>query len=438
MKKHDLLHALSDADEALVDRAADSMRPHFKSTGTARFFRVGAIAASVAIVLAAGAVAIPMMLTEDPAGDAAIPPVSDSMQGSVSDALTQSSPDNVIQAPTSILYLTSNDQPKEIEGIVDSETQDSYWGDNLALLTFDCEEGETVSATTFWESLFTRTYPNDGHETWEGLEPTNPEDRKTYMDILSTFRFGGLYAGKRNVTLDVNAEYLLWKYDTRNLKDTFRDNINHYLKKLESVKAKFGEDSWQYLKALEEYEERYDAKWGDDYNGLQLEPNEDILSYMTHNADGEITGVGAIYVYRKHLIANEESNYYADNYISRYADLGYVRFDSPKSEEDANEELKKLYEAIPEAKTKMDFAPVSENENYKAGLADLLNTLKFESPEDHYTTSGFGGSSGDNFRTFHIGWVSKDEDVIDGNHADRVFRIYSDGTWEEITEKVTE
>lgn len=438
MKKHDLLHALSDADEVLVDRAADSMRPHFKSTGTARFFRVGAIAASVAIVLAAGAVAIPLMLTEDPAGDAAIPPVSDSMQGSVSDALTQSSPDNVIQAPTSILYLTSNDQPKEIEGIVDSETQDSYWGDNLALLTFDCEEGETVSATTFWESLFTRTYPNDGHETWEGLEPTNPEDRKTYMDILSTFRFGGLYAGKRNVTLDVNAEYLLWKYDTRNLKDTFRDNINHYLKKLESVKAKFGEDSWQYLKALEEYEERYDAKWGDDYNGLQLEPNEDILSYMTHNADGEITGVGAIYVYRKHLIANEESNYYADNYISRYADLGYVRFDSPKSEEDANEELKKLYEAIPEAKTKMDFAPVSENENYKAGLADLLNTLKFESPEDHYTTSGFGGSSGDNFRTFHIGWVSKDEDVIDGNHADRVFRIYSDGTWEEITEKVTE
>ena len=438
MKKHDLLHALSDADEILVDRAADSMRPHFKSTGTARFFRVGAIAASVAIVLAAGAVAIPLMLTEDPAGDATIPPVSDSMQGSVSDALTQSSPDNVIQAPTSILYLTSNDQPKEIEGIVDSETQDSYWGDNLALLTFDCEEGETVSATTFWESLFTRTYPNDGHETWEGLEPTNPEDRKTYLDILSTFRFGGLYAGKRNVTLDVNAEYLLWKYDTRNLKDTFRDNINHYLKKLESVKAKFGEDSWQYLKALEEYEERYDAKWGDDYNGLQLEPNEDILSYMTHNADGEITGVGAIYVYRKHLIANEESNYYADNYISRYADLGYVRFDSPKSEEDANEELKKLYEAIPEAKAKMDFAPVSENENYKAGLADLLNTLKFESPEDHYTTSGFGGSSGDNFRTFHIGWVSKDEDVIDGNHADRVFRIYSDGTWEEITEKVTE
>lgn len=438
MKKHDLLHALSDADEALVDRAADSMRPHFKSTGTARFFRVGAIAASVAIVLAAGAVAIPLMLTEDPAGDAAIPPVSDSMQGSVSDALTQSSPDNVIQAPTSILYLTSLDHPGKPDSIVNSETQDSYWGDNLALLTFDCAEGEVIDATTFWDSLFTRSFPDDGHETWEGLDPTNPQDRRTYIDILRGFGFGGLHAAKRNVTLDVNTTFLIWKYDTDHLSKPLRGDLNYYLKKLESVKAKFGEDSWQYLKALEEYEERYGAHWGDDYNGLQLAANEDILSYVTRNADGEITGAGAIYVCRKHLIENEENSYYADTYISRYADLGFVRFDTPVTEEEAETKLKELYEAIPEAKSKMDFAPVSENENYKAGLADLLNTLKFESPEDHYTTSGFGGSSGDNFRTFHIGWVSKDEDVIDGNHADRVFRIYSDGTWEEITEKVTE
>ena len=66
MKKHDLLNALSDVDEALVNRAADSMRPHFKSTGTALFFRVGAIAASVAIVLAAGAVAMESEETINP------------------------------------------------------------------------------------------------------------------------------------------------------------------------------------------------------------------------------------------------------------------------------------------------------------------------------------------------------------------------------------
>ncbi len=435
MKKHDLMTALTDTDEALVDRAANSMNPRLKSFGRARFFRIGAIATSAALVLAAGAIAVPLMLTQDPTGDSAAPPVSDSVQGSTPDSFTQTTPDHM--ASTSILYLSSYDHLKELDSIVNSETQDSYWGDNLALLTFDCAEGETVSATTFWGSLFTRTYPNDGHETWEGLDPTNAEDRKTYMDILSTFGFGGLYAGKRNVNFDVNAEYLLWKYDTRNLKDTFRDNINHYLKKLESVKAKFGEDSWQYLKALEEYEERYDAKWGDDYNGLQLEPNEDILSYMTRNADGEITGVGAIYVCRKHLIANEESNYYEDNYISRYADLGYVRFDTPLTEEEAEAELKKLYEIIPEAKAAMDFTPVSENENYKKGFADLLNTVTFEIPEDHYITSGFGGGSADNFRTFHIGWVPKDEDVIDASHANHVFHIYSDGTWEEITEETT-
>ncbi len=424
MKKHDLFDALSEADEKLIDRAAGSMSSQPKSFVSSRFFHIGAVAASLALILTVGAVTLPLMLASDPT----TPPDTGTVQGSVE----QTTPDDFVKAPTSIMYLVSQDAQEADDSIVDSETQDSFWGDNLALMTFDCLEGETVDITTFWESLFTRDYPDDGHETWEGLEPTNPEDRKTYIDILRNFGFGGLHAGKRNVTLDVNTAFLIWKYDTKNLTKPHRSNINYYLKKLESAKAKFGEGSWQYLKALEEYEDRYDAQWGDDYSGLQLAFNEDILSYVTRNDDGEITGVGAVYVYRKHLIENEENNYYAETYISRYADLGFVRFDAPTTEEEAEAKLKELYEAIPEAKADMDFAPVSEEENYKAGLADLLNTVTFEAPENHYTTSGFGGGSADDFRTFHIGFVPKDSDVINAGHADYVFRIYSDGTWEEI------
>ncbi len=426
MKNHDLFNALSDTDEKLVNRAAASMSRHPNSFTTFRFLRIGAMAASLALILAVGAISLPFLLKNDPATS----PLTDTIYGSVE----QTTPDDFVKAPTSIMYLISQDAHTSDDSIVNSETQDSFWGDNLALMTFDCLEGETVDITTFWDSLFTRSYPNDGHETWEGLDPASPEDRKTYIDILRGFGFGGLHAGKRNVTLDVNTAFLIWKYDTDNLSKPLRGNLNYYLKKLESAKAKFGEDSWQYLKALEEYEELYDAHWGDDYSGLQLAANEDILSYVTRNADGEITGAGAVYVYRKHLIENEENSYFADTYISRYADLGFVRFDAPVTEEAAEIQLKELYEAIPEAKAGMNFAPVSEEENYKAGLADLLNTMAFEAPEDHYTTSGFGGGSADDYRTFHIGFVPKDSDVIDAGHADYVFRIYSDGTWKEMTE----
>ena len=424
MKKHDLFNALSEADEKLIDRAAASMTRPSKSFAASRFFLIGTAAASLALFLAIGAISLPFILENNPVTS----PVTDSVQGSVG----QSTPDDFVKVPTSIMYLMSQNAPTSDDSIVDSETQDSFWGDNLALMTFDCLEGETVDITTFWDSLFTRSYPNDGHETWEGLDPTKLEDRKTYIDILRGFGFGGLHAGKRNVTLDVNTAFLIWRYDTDHISKPLRGDLNYYLKKLESAKAKFGEDSWQYLKALEEYEERYDAHWGDDYNGLQLAVNEDILSYVTRNADGEITGAGAVYVCRKHLIENEENSYYADTYISRYADLGFVRFDTPVTEEEAETKLKELYEAIPEAKAGMSFAPVSEEENYKAGLADLLNTMAFEAPENHYTTSGFGGGSADDFRTFHIGFVPKESDVIDAGHADYVFRIYSDGTWEEI------
>ncbi|MBQ9150911.1 MAG: hypothetical protein IJX72_01575 [Clostridia bacterium] len=430
MKQYDLLEALSEADERLVDRAAGSMSRKPKSFGVARLFRIGAVAVSVALVLAVGAVALPLMLANDPV----IPPNTGTVQGSV-----QTDPDDFGNTSVSIMYLVSQDIHGGEDSIVNSETQDSFWSNNFALMTFDCPEGETVSVTAFWESLFVRAYPNDGNERWEGLDPTNAEDRKTYLGILSETRFSGISFGKRDVTLDVTSEYLIWKYDTDALTEPMRNELSYYLKKLESVKEKYGEQSAQYQKTLMQYQERYDSMVGDDYDGLQLAANEDVLSYMTRNADGEITGVGAVYVCRKHLIENTDHTYYVNTYISRYADLSYVRFDTPVTEEEAEEQLKELYKAIPEAKENLDFTPVGKHEHYKAGLADLLNTVVFEAPENHMVTSGFGGNSGDDYCTFHIGFVPKDSDVIDATHADRAFRIYSDGTWEEITlEEITE
>ena len=125
--------------------------------------------------------------------------------------------------------------------------------------------------------------------------------------------------------------------------------------------------------------------------------------------------------------------------ITRYADLGCVRFDTPVTEEEAKAQIVALCANIPTVKESMDFTPQNSDENYMAGLADLLANYPFDPPTyDHYSTSGFSHSSADNYCTFHVGWVSKDEDVIDAGHANHVFRIYNDGTWEEVTDDLIE
>jgi len=421
MKKFDLLNVLNHTDEALVERAAASMTPKARVGIRLSWRRIGVCAAAVALLVTSLAVTTSLMHSDDPADTTGVPSLQEDSFGNGGD----------LTPNLSALQMFSLSAWQE-EGLLDSVAQEHEIGDNYSLLTFDVPLGGSVTVTTFWKSLSTHAFPNDGHELWAGLDPTDPEDRQAYLDVLKDVRFAGVYSGENSVTLDPAEKFLLWGYEPDDYEQTVRVEQARQREKLESILQIYGEDSEEYRKANQSYEKSAERAG---YGGITLSANEDILSYVIRDAEGEITAVGAVYACHKHLLDDPYDIYYDTLFISRYADLGCVRFDSPMTEEEAESHLKEMHASIAEVKAEMDFTPATKSEYYKAGLADLWLTVDFDIPSGSYFSSGFGGSSHEDFRTFYVSIGSAEGDIaVDNLHADRVFRIYSDGTWEEVTD----
>lgn len=428
MKKIDLLDALSHTDEQMLQSAAMSMSATPKMSKSAFWGRVGAIAAGFALVLTIGVVSLPMLMADTPADT--------TPQGAVQNTQTQV-PEQV--ATPSALQLISLSETQEGGGSPTvSSVADSFWSNGYMLMTFDTKVGETVTVTSYWDGLFERAYPQDGHEMWEGLDPNSIEDRKTYISTLSGFRHAIAHVnGEYHLTIDPTETYIMWAQPQIVGGSHRLGSLVGHHKHLNIMETRFGKGSLQYQKAWEEYQAFIDECWGDENYGERiLEGNENILTYRIKNAEGEIVAVGAMYVYRQYLLDDADNHWYKDLYISRYADLGYVRFETPMSAEEADSYLADMYATIDDVKAGMDFTPTTEGEFYMSGLADLLNNPPFERPEgDWYTTQGFGHSSADNYCTYHIGFVPKTEEVVSASHADYVFRIYDDGTWQDVTDE---
>lgn len=173
-------------------------------------------------------------------------------------------------------------------------------------------------------------------------------------------------------------------------------------------------------------------------------PEQVVLDYVVRNQEEQITGAGSVLVSHHRLIQNQDHPFYDKGVIVRGADLGSVRFADPAdtTEEATVEYLDGLHDKIDGAYAALDFTPVTENERYVAGWSEIINTCFDSFPKDHMIMSGFGGSSMDMYRVFHISVTPKDEDVsvsVDGEHLVptetlRIFIIFNDGSWGEVAE----
>ena len=445
MKKFDLLASLSHVDEKMIADAQTSMNGKPQRSKTALWGRIGVVAVSLAVVVAIGAVSVPLLMSGDTVD-------TEAGNNILQESQEQTGTNDVVETPqyAPLLHIVplsqasatdSEDENTETpDGMVGTFTQESFWRDSYAALSFDTSLGTNVTLTTFWDNLHAHDLtPALGRVIEDEIEAEGGKSTdKLIQKVLASFRRPTVGRGQHTVTVDVEEQYVVWGYDTETSAGNNRV-IKNLLERMENAKAEYGEDSTQYLIFKERYESHYAERWGDAFGGLLLDFNEDMLIYTIRNDNGEIMAVGAIYTYHKHLIDNVDHIYYDDTVITRYADLGCIRFDTPVSEEEAVAQLVTLYENIPTAKESMDFTPKNPDENFMSGLADLLANYPFNPPAyDHYSTSGFSHSSADNFCTFHVGWVPKDQEVVDASHANHVFYIYDDGTWVEVTDEVME
>lgn len=432
MKNFDLLHALSQTDENLIERAAASMAHHTLPQKVSPWKRIGllsSIAAGLAVVIALGALMTPILMSNSPDDTSVGSQILQSSQG-VENVKNPQSP-AIIQM-ISISEATPN-QGQTQNYIMSENQRGGLFGNGSALISFDLQPGESVALTTFWETLAVREYPTN-HRYLGNLDPAVLEDRAEMLQYLAgTTRVSNSAFMEREVAFDVNESYAVWTGTYPNTSSIFK-----IIERVDNV-IESGRDIRRQQILLDRYNSVIESTWSDDYDGVVYDENEDILSYVIRDAQGEIVAVGAMYAHHHHLMDEAYAGYthYDRLYVTRYADLGYMRFDSPITEVAAENYLKEMYQKIPEVKANMDFTPVGDSEFYAAGLADLLQNVNFERPEeDCYTTSGIGHSSVDNFVTFHIGYVPKTENaIVDASHADYVYRIYNDGTWEEVTDE---
>ncbi len=103
---------------------------------------------------------------------------------------------------------------------------------------------------------------------------------------------------------------------------------------------------------------------------------EDVLTFVIRNAEDQITGAGSILMVKYHPVEYTSSFFYDKASLVRWSVLGWVTFDNPAEVTDdaLNEVLAHMSEGTEQARAELSFEPASVQENYIAALADMANT----------------------------------------------------------------
>lgn len=346
-----------------MDTQAVSPRSH-----TRRF--VTLTAACLAAVMVLGTVvAVPFLTADDPA-------VSTTGQDGVSDMnATLESP----EAQDSFVRVQAlSAGTEEGEQMSNSVSVDMSY--SRIMLTFDCDEGETVEITSH-------------------------------------------YTLNQQTAVSEKMEEVLLEYERMELTDHMLQNLERMLyreiRRLESSTETFDTElsKWEPDRVITQISEYSFLVCKRLFRGSNL---SDVVDFVIRNESGEIVGAGSICFAVKVLYSSD---------MIRYEILGSKRFDAPVTEEEATAYLDGLHEKTEAAIAGMDFAPVTPEEGYEVAKADLIAACYWDEKLRVALDSLWTHSA--SFWEFRFVYPicsgEKQEDA-------RSFITFSDGTWGEIAE----
>ncbi len=336
-------------------------------THTRRF--VTLTAACLAAVMVLGAVAAVPFLTAD---DPTVPVTG---QGDVSDMGV------VIESPEEhypfVRVQALSAETEEGEQMNNSVSVDMSY--SRIMLTFNCDEGETVEITSH-------------------------------------------YTLNQQTAVSEKMEEVLMEYERMELTDHMLQNLERMLyreiRRLESSTEAFDTElsKWEPDRVITQISEYSFLVCKRLFRGSNL---SDVVDFVIRNESGEIVGAGSICFAVKVLYSSD---------MIRYEILGSKRFDTPVTEEEVAAYLGGLHEKTEATIAGMDFTPVTPEEGYEVAKTDLIATCygdeKVRVALDVWTQSA-------SFWEFRFLYPrcrgEKQEDA-------RNFILFSDGTWGEIAE----
>lgn len=195
---------------------------------------------------------------------------------------------------------------------------------------------------------------------------------------------------------------------------------------LEWLKTYCGQFSW----SKENRVDRHTLTESDAFlmwNSTEKTPyDQDILTFVIRNANGEITGVGSLLMVKYHPVEDTGSFFYEKASLVRWSVLGSVRFDDPSmvTEDDANTLIANMNQKAEAAQAELSFEPSSTQEKHIMALADLVNTCYNETTGKQMGYVDFYTATDCTY--FKLRIVDRTDDSV------RQFLLYADGTWQEL------
>ncbi len=356
--------------QTAMTRAADMKASRLTRRATLRRRAVILLAACLSLTLMLGALlAIPLMTAEDPAIPETVP------QTPIPPATGENPDSFYTEVPlVRLTQLTARDDSTVSEApMISRGTQsrmDSVYGfiQPFIIMSFDCEEGETVTVNAGVDSLYLVSLPF--------TEDTDLSIAGSFMDYLIDI-YSANDPGSRTLTIDPTTACILV-----------------------------------------------------DMPLTRTDLDEDTMTFTVTGEDGATVGAGSVYVGTRYFLDAEAHRlWYEDSILTRSAVLGSVRFDTPEevTAEQVSELLGSFVAKTEEAKAELDYTPATTEERFAAAQAEIATTV-FDGEQIHGSSSG--RSAFEYFRIVSVSGTDKSEKnrafliFADGTWAE--FRVHND------------
>lgn len=320
--------------QSAMTRAAYVKEARMLRRATLRRRAAVALAACLSLALMMGALlAIPLMTADDPVlsettqGDASTPSVTDD---EFPFTYTEASLVRLSQLSTSVdaekIDSSLNARASDMTQI--DEFNSFFW--SLLVVSFDCEEGETVTVNTETESMH-----------YIGIPYNEDTDLNVQGDFMKSL--WKVYENRKDavstLTIDPSASCIV----------IFMPHSKTAL-------------------------------------------DEDTLTFTVQNEENVTVGAGSAYIGMRYLVDAEQHRLWYDTCtITRSAILGSVRFNTPEdvTAEQVSELLESFTATTEEVKASLDYTPVTMDEHFATACAEIVLT-EFEGEEIHGLSSSHG------------------------------------------------
>ena len=386
-KRDQLQNAFHSLRNDTVSEALAAMEapPVSKATHTCR--RIAVAAACLTFALVAGALLIlPNLSPTSPIGPSAGSVGASSVEGS------EENPPFYVEAPIVRLdhlsageTATVSDPSIPVEKVEVKLEHIDDRSHNINVLLFDCLPGETVSIRAATDCLGLIKTPYD---------PT--ADYHSQMDFYTAYIY--LYHTRRP------GEPTLYPI---NVTPTFYQTEHTFDPTTASVAVK------------------------PRYTNPEDDVDDDVLLYTIQNEEGQITGAGGMYVAKKYLIPFAMRDQFRNTpTITRAVLLGSVRFSDPATvtEEQVNDLLASFAAKSEDARSSVDFTPVTTEEIQNTAYYDIVSSI-FPDQSISGNWSSRNTVCDYSFVGMKVGFTV-DEDGV-SHYQSRNFIIFKDGGWAE-------